>query len=184
MSIKVKKGRKQFRTSKEMTIAAGKAMKNGFYTETIWILTGIMELRLKKVITLTEGKAPGAAFGIEQCLKRIKNLQSKEWYSVLKTEFPLSLITSLRSWKNNRNVMMKDMLEMHVSDDRKERLAKEGIKLLKALNKVFKRYKVAFHEPAVKTESDPVTPGIANQNLPPNPAGPPQNAQADTPAGT
>jgi hypothetical protein len=184
MSIKVKKGRKQFRTSKEMTIAAGKAMKNGFYTETIWILTGIMELRLKKVITLTEGKAPGAAFGIEQCLKRIKNLHSKEKYSVLKTEFPLSLINSLRSWKNNRNIMMKDMLEMHVSGDRKERLAKEGIKLLKDLNKVFRRYKIAFHEPVVKTESDPMAPEIANQNPAPDTAGPLQNAHADKSAGT
>jgi hypothetical protein len=153
MNIKAKKGRKQYRTPKEMTIAAGKAMKEGFYTETIWILSGIMELKLKKMIILTEGKTPGAAFGLEQCLKRIRNLQSKEKYAILKDEFPLPLIVSLRNWKNNRNIMMKDMLEMHVSGERKERLAKEGIGLLKALNKLSKRYKMAFHEPGVEPSS-------------------------------
>ena len=80
--------------------------------------------------------------------------------------------------------MMKDMLEMHVSGDRKERLAKEGIKLLKDLNKVFRRYKIAFHEPVVKTESDPMDPEIANQNPAPDTAGPLQNAHADKSAGT
>lgn len=127
-----------------MTIAAGNAMKNGFYTEAIWILSGIMENRLKKMIILTEGRNPGAASGIEQHLKRIKLLQTREQYSVLKSEFPLVLINALRNWKNNRNIMMKDMCDMHVSWERKERQAKQGVALLKQLDKVYKHYKLAF----------------------------------------
>lgn len=178
MKTKVKKGRKHTRTPKEMTIAAGKAMKEGFYTEAIWILSGIMEVKLKKMIILTEGKTPGAAFGLEQCLKRIRNLQSKEKYAILKAEFPLPLIVSLRNWKNNRNIMMKDMLEMHVSGERKERLAKEGIGLLKALNKLSKRYKMAFHKPGVEPYSAPADPG--SENIP-DPAHTPSMVQADRP---
>ena len=130
-----------------MTIAAGSAMKSGFYTEAIWILSLIMETRLKKLIMITEHKNPGAAAGLEQHLKRIKLLQSREQYSLLKTHFSSALINSLRAWKNNRNIMMKDMLEMHISWERKERQAKQGIALLKELNKVYKHYKLALNAP-------------------------------------
>jgi|GEM_PF-451431 len=147
MKIKAGKTKKPGSTVKELTISAGNAMKNGFYTEAIWILSAIMEIRLKKLIMITEGKTPGAASGLEQHLKRIKLLQTREPYSLLKSQFHLSLINSLRSWKNNRNIMTKDMLEMHVSWDRKERMAKEGISLLKQLNKVYRHYKLAYHVP-------------------------------------
>ena len=137
-----------------MTIAAGNAMKNGFYTEATWILSGIMEARLKKLIILTEGQNPGAASGMEQHLKRIKLLQTRTQYSMLKSQFPSSLINALRNWKNNRNIMMKDMLEMHVSWERKERQAKQGVALLKELNKLYKHYKLAVNSPA-PVESEP-----------------------------
>jgi len=147
MKIRAGKFKKPGITVKEMTIAAGSAMKSGFYTEAIWILSAIMETRLKKMIIITEGKNPGAAYGLEQHLKRIKLLQSREQYSLLKSHFPSGLINSLRSWKNNRNIMMKDMLEMHVSWERKERQAKHGIALLKELNKAFRKYKLALYAP-------------------------------------
>ena len=147
MKIKAGKFKKPGNTVKEMTVAAGSAMKSGFYTEAIWILSLIMETRLKKLIIITEGKNPGAASGLEQHLKRIKLLQSREQYSLLKSHFPSALINSLRTWKNNRNIMMKDMLEMHVSWDRRERQAKHGIALLKELNKVYKHYKLAVNSP-------------------------------------
>jgi len=147
MKIKAGKLKQPGKTVKEMTVSAGGAMKNGFYIEAIWLLSAIMEARLKKLLIVSEGHSPGAASGLEQHLKRIKLLQSREQYSVLKDQFPAALITALRDWKNNRNVMMKDMLEMHVSIERRERLARQGIELLKQLNKVYKHYKVAFFTP-------------------------------------
>jgi len=176
MKIRAGKFKKPGNSVKEMTISAGSAMKNGFYTEAIWILSAIMEARLKKIIIVTEGRKPGAASGLEQHLKRIKLLQSREQYSLLKSQFPAVLINSLRSWKNNRNIMMKDMLEMHVSYERKERLSKQGIALLKGLNKVYKHYKLAILAPPplqsisqeIPAQGDPVntankeTPGALN----------------------
>ena len=147
MKLRAGKFKKPANTVKELTIAAGKAMKNGFYTEAIWLLSDIMEARLKKLILVSEGKKPGAACGLEQHLKRIRLLQTREQYSVLREQFHVSLISRLREWKNNRNIMMKDMLEMHVSYERKERMAKMGIILLKELDKVYKHYKLAFHLP-------------------------------------
>ncbi|MEI7491483.1 MAG: hypothetical protein WCK92_08800 [Bacteroidota bacterium] len=158
MRIKAGKFKKPGKTVKEMTIAAGNAMKNGFYTEAIWILSGIMEARLKKLIIITEGRNPGAASGLEQHLKRIKLLQSREQFSTLKAHFPSTLISSLRDWKNNRNIMMKDMLEMHVSWERKERLSKQGIALLKSLNKVYKHYRLAVHAPADRASLQAIVP--------------------------
>jgi hypothetical protein len=147
MKIKAGKFKKPGKSTSEMTIAAGNAMKNGFYTEAIWILSGIMEKRLKKMIMLTEGRNPGAAPGIEQLLKRLKLLQKREQYVILKSEVPTVFINTLRSWKNNRNIMMKDMIEMHVSWERKERQAKQGVALLKELNKIYKKYKLAIGSP-------------------------------------
>ena len=149
MKIKAGKVKKQVRSVKQMTILAGIAMKNGFYTEAVWIISAIMEARLKKIILITEKKTPGAAFGLEQHLKRIKLLRYSQKNSVLNSGFPEDLIRSLRAWKNSRNILIKDMLEMHVSFDRRERLAREGVRLLKELNKVYKFYKVAFQEPPV-----------------------------------
>ena len=166
MKIKAGKFKKPGKTVKEMTIAAGNAMKNGFYTEAIWILSGIMETRLKKMIILTEGKNPGAAYGLEQHLKRIKLLQSREQYSLLKSHFPSALINSLRSWKNNRNIMMKDMLEMHISWERKERQAKQGIALLKEMNRVYKHYKLAINVPAPAESPTQEIPGSENTARP------------------
>lgn len=177
MKIKAGKFKKPGNTVKEMTIAAGAAMKNGFYTEAIWILSAIMEIRLKKLIIITEGKNPGAATGLEQHLKRIKLLQSREKYSLLKAHFSSTLINSLRTWKNNRNIMMKDLLEMHVSWERKERQAKQGIALLKEVDKVYKHYKLAVNAPGTvespqqevpvsdvmaktETNKEPVTPNL------------------------
>ncbi len=171
MRIKTGKSKKPVFTVKELTIAAGNAMKNGFYTEAIWILSGIMEIRLKKLIMITEGKNPGSASGLEQHLKKIKLLQTREQYSVLRSQFHPALINSLRSWKNNRNIMMKDMLEMHVSWDRKERMAKQGIALLKDLNKVYKHYKLAYHVPA---------PGQIHNMENPSPAENAQPAKAES----
>jgi len=137
--------KKPVETVKEMTVLAGTAMKYGFYMETIWILSEIMEERLKKIIIITEGSSLPSSSGLEQYLKRVKLLRSREKYIHLNTHFSSDLITSLRTWKNNRNTLMKDMLVMHVSRKRKDRLAKQGIDFLKELNKVYKHYKLAAY---------------------------------------
>ena len=53
---------------------------------------------------------------------------------------------------------MKDIIEMHVSLERKERLAKQGIALLKSLNKVYKHYRLAVHAPTDRTSVQAIIP--------------------------
>jgi len=131
-----------------MTLAAGIALKNGFYTEASWILSEIIEERLRKVIMMMERVKPGAESGLEQNIKRVKQLLSQDHNSPLQEHFPYTLITSIRSWKNKRNILMKDMLVLHVSLERKERIAKQGIAVLKKLDQVYKQYKlVAYIQP-------------------------------------
>jgi hypothetical protein len=146
MKLKLAKGNKRGKTVKDLTIAAGIAMKNGFYTEAVWLISAIMEIRLKKIVIITETANPGSAMDLEHLLKRIKLLQSRPANSLLSEHFPAQLIQSMREWKNNRNIMMKDMLEMHVSQDRKERLASQGVHLLKDLSRTYKHYKLAAGE--------------------------------------
>lgn len=180
MKIKTGKTKKPGKTVRELTVAAGNAMKNGFYTEAIWILSAIMEIRLKKIIMITEDRNPGAAFDLEKQLKRIKWLQAREKYSLLKDQFPADLLQSLRTWKNNRNILMKDMLEMHVSFDRKERMAKEGISLFKELNKIYKHYRLAageintapFSREAETTTKDASQTPLTGSQTPDAPKGP------------
>ena len=54
--------------------------------------------------------------------------------------------------------MMKDMLEMHVSWERKERQAKQGIALLKEVDKVYKHYKLAVNSPLSIVAPQPESP--------------------------
>lgn len=71
---------------------------------------------------------------------------------------------------------MKDMLEMHVSYERKERMAKMGIVLLKELDKVYKHYKLAFHLPqpvvVLSPETDAEPAPSKEKNQVPHPANP------------
>ena len=177
--MKKKRGKikKPVKTVKEMTVLAGKAMKNGFYIETIWILSEIMEVRLKKIIIIAKGSSPASASGLEQYLKRIKLLLSRGQHTHLTTHFPSGLIASLRSWKNNRNTLMKDMIVMHVSWERKERLAKKGVGFLKKLNKVYKDYKLAVYVqpkhkdfiPEIPVSAEPVITGTGVPQAAPDP---------------
>lgn len=158
MNIKMGKMKKPVKTVKEMTILAGKAMKNGFYLEAIWILSEIMEEKLKKIVSIAEVSSLSSSSNFELYLKKIKLLISGEKHPTLKSHFPIELVSSLRSWKNNRNILMKDMVSTHVSWERKERLAKQGIDFLKELNRVYKHFKLAYYVPPKHGNSLPEVP--------------------------
>lgn len=136
-----KKRKDPKKESNRLTMKAGMAMKNGFYLEASWIISGIMELKFKKLLTQAEGRNPGAGFTLEQFLKRIKYLIVNQKDPGIGSFFTIDLIDKIRSWKNQRNTIMKDMLFSHVSASRKERLAKDGVALLKQFNGAYKNAK-------------------------------------------
>jgi len=59
----------------------------------------------------------------------------------LDVRLDVRLIDDIRNWKNQRNEILKDIPDIHVSQARLERLALEGIRLLKEWKKAVKEFK-------------------------------------------
>ncbi len=137
-----KKENKPKKVKKQLTQKAGIAMKNQFFLEASWLLSEILEKKLKSLLEITENTRPGAGFTLEQCIKRLKHLHVTNKNQVLRNYVELKLIEKTMTWKNQRNTMVKDMLYVHVSKPRKENLALEGVKLLKEWNRALKNYKL------------------------------------------
>jgi hypothetical protein len=141
MKKRKKAEKKQKAVRKKLVEKAGLAIKNEFYLEASWILSSIMEKKLKNLLDKLENQKPGAGFSLEQSIKRIKFLHLTSKHPLLTLHYKISFIDELRNWKNQRNTVMKDMLAVHVSKARMERLALDGIRLLKELNADSKKFK-------------------------------------------
>lgn len=129
---------------KESTYSAGKAglaFKHGFYLETAWILSAIFEKKSKSLLKKLEPRQLLQGYSFEQSIKRIKYHHLSGRVPQLELHLDLNLIEAMRSWKNSRNTMLKDMVTVHVSINRMERLASEGILLYKRWNKSLKLIK-------------------------------------------
>lgn len=129
------------RKIKYMTTKAGLALKNQFYLEASWLISEILEKRLKSLLEKISDQRPGAGYSLEQCIKKVKHIHVTGKNQQFGNYFEVRLIDKTRNWKNQRNTVIKDMLNVHVSKTRKEKLAMEGIRLLKEWNKALKNYK-------------------------------------------
>jgi hypothetical protein len=119
------------------------AMNNEFYLEASMILSFLFEKKIKKLICQIENQLPGLGFTLEQSIKRVKHLHVSAKFPPLTTHFSVQLIDELRTWKNQRNEILKDLPDIHVSHARMERLAKEGVRLLAEWKKSAKAFKSA-----------------------------------------
>ena len=146
MKKKKKIVKKRKKNGRKLVEKAGLAIKNEFYLEASWILSSIIEKKMKDLLAKLENHKPGTGFSLEQCIKRIKYLHLTSKFPLLTAHFTISFIDELRNWKNQRNTIMKDMLVVHVSKIRMERLAIDGIRLLKELNAAHKKFKAEFIE--------------------------------------
>jgi hypothetical protein len=129
------------KNAKSLIPRAGAAFKNEFYLESSLIISTILEGRLRTLITRVEHANPGIGFNLEQCLKRVKYLHLSAKDQNLCKNIDVRLIDDLRTWKNHRNAILKDLAEIHVSKRRIENLANEGIDLLKQFTVAYKGYK-------------------------------------------
>jgi hypothetical protein len=141
-SAKKKKKGKSFSVSQ-----TGLAFKNEFYLETIWILSLMFEQKAKSVLKKTEQAQTVQAYSFEQCIKRIKYHHLSGRIPQIERHLNLDLIEEMRTWKNNRNIMLKDMVNVHVSQKRMERLASEGITLYKKWTSSLKQVKKMLKNP-------------------------------------
>jgi len=137
---------------KKLIQKAGLALKNEFYLETSWIISTILETRLKSIMTRVEGKNPGTGYHLERCVKRVKYLIVKGDHSILSREIGLPLVDAIRVWKNSRNKVLNDMSEKHISNRRFATLAQEGIVLMQELNGSYKKFKSGWIK-SITTES-------------------------------
>jgi hypothetical protein len=64
--------------------------------------------------------------------------------------FSINLIDDIRAWKNQRNEILKDIPDVHVSNARLERLATEGVKLYKEYSKAAKSFKASLNPAGCK----------------------------------
>ena len=130
-------------SSKQLIERAGLAMKHGFYFEASLILSSVFERKLKKLMGKVENQAPRQGFTLEQSIKRVKYLHLSQKYPGLTANFSLGLIDNIRTWKNQRNEILKDIPDVHVSPARIERLANDAVKLSGELSKAVKTFKSA-----------------------------------------
>jgi hypothetical protein len=150
MKKKKKDRRKENAAGGKPIEKAGLAIKNEFYLEASWILSSIIETRLKKILEKVENEHPGNGFTLEQTIKRVKHLHVADKHPLLAEHFTVIMLDEIRNWKNQRNTILKDMQDVHVSHARLERLALEGIRLLKKLNKAYKSFKSGLETREVK----------------------------------
>ncbi len=137
-----KKGAKKDQENKIYAASkAGRAYKQGFYLETSWILSRMIEKKNKSLLIKIETRQPLQSYSLEQSIKRIKYHHLAGRVPQLVRNLELGLIDEMRNWKNRRNTMLKDMLSVHVSENRMERLAYEGIALYKRWNRSIKHVK-------------------------------------------
>jgi len=139
--MKKKKQINKIKKIKYMTTKAGLALKNQFYLEASWIISEILEKRLKSLLEKISNQKPGAGFTLEQCIKRVKHIHITGKNQQFRNYFEVRLIDKTRNWKNQRNTIIKDMLNVHVSNARKEKLAMDGIRLSKEWNRALKTFK-------------------------------------------
>jgi len=139
--MKKKKQINKTKKIKYITTKAGLALKNQFYLESSWLISEILEKRLKSLLEKIGNQRPGAGFTLEQCIKRIKHIHVTGKNQQFREYFEIQLIDKIRTWKNQRNTVIKDMLNVHVSQARKNKLAMDGIRLLKEWNKAHKSFK-------------------------------------------
>ena len=137
---------KQKRDGKKMLHKAELAIRSEFYLEASWILSSLLERKLKKMVENIENISTGNGFSLEQSIKRIKHLHSISKSPLFSARFEVGLIDDIRGWKNQRNTILKDMQDVHVSQARLQRLAGEGMTLLKRWNSSNKKFKTELSQ--------------------------------------
>jgi hypothetical protein len=157
MKTKKKSTKNQKKNKKQLIQRAGMAVKNQFFLEASWLISEILEKKIKSLLELAEKQKPGAGYTLEQCIKRLKYIHISGKSLPIRDHFDMKLIEKTRNWKNQRNTLVKDMLYVHVSKTRKENLAMDGIRLLKEWNKEIKSFKIKQIEviPKVTDEIPP-----------------------------
>jgi len=146
---------------------AGLALKNGFYLEASWILSAIIESKLRRILTLITNENHGLDVGLHKCLQQIRFFHLKGLHPLLVKHFEIRLLDELRVWKNKRNSVYKDMTITHVRPFRIKRMVEQGIVLHQELNNASKNFKKDWKQLLVSVK-EPALPVAPNEQTPRN----------------
>ena len=124
-------------------------IEHKYFFEALWILSDELEGKLKKMVEKIEKSSPGSGFSLEQYIKRLKHLHLSEKEPLFSKYFEVRLVDEIRNWKNQRNNILKDMQDVHVSLARRERHVRDGVRLLQEWNHNSKKFKAEFSRLAI-----------------------------------
>ena len=124
-------------------------IEHKYFFEALLILSDELEGKLKKMVEKIEKSSPGSGFSLEQYIKRLKHLHLSEKEPLFSKYFEVRLVDEIRNWKNQRNNILKDMQDVHVSLARRERHVRDGVRLLQEWNHNSKKFKAEFSRLAI-----------------------------------
>lgn len=129
------------RTYKDMKVALNKALRNAFYFEAIFIEYAIIEDRLRSVL-----KHAGVTYisreGKEDKISRkIAKLRSRSEFTSksIRQRFPCSVLDALDAWIEERNILIHDLANMPIDNDKISRIAIEGKSLCDLVSNCVKK---------------------------------------------
>ena len=66
--------KKRTNEGNKLSVKAALAFEHEFYLEALWIVSSMIEKKLKKMLEKIENITPGAGYSLEQSVKRLKHL--------------------------------------------------------------------------------------------------------------
>lgn len=138
MRKKIKWKKKSF---KKLHDAAKHSLKHGYYLQTIWIVSQLVEALLTAFISSVSSQNQNPS--LETTLKQLKFTLQSEQDQALSLHFSTTLLHEIRQWRSVRNRLFKDMATIHISDRRFISIAEGGLVLLHELNDALHQYKAA-----------------------------------------
>ena len=128
-------------SAKKLVEKAEMAIKHEFYLEAIWIVSAAFERKLVKILDLLQPSPQRPVFTFTRLLQLVKKLNINTMYPGLSTNFNEEILDEIREWKNQRNEMLKDLSDIHVSQARLRRLATQGFNLFREFSVAVKSLK-------------------------------------------
>jgi len=154
MKKKKRSSRKSKETGKQLIDHANRAVRQKFYLEAALILSDVFEKKIRYLLARSGQPKTAAGNSLEHAVKRLKYVHLTHQLPELNTHLPVVLIDAIRGWKNRRNDILKDLMDIHVSETRLKNLAINGLTLLKEFNQSVKKVKSALKNDPEATPSE------------------------------
>ena len=125
------KNRQKYENYREQVGRLRKAMSSRFYLEAISIEYAIIEDRIESVLRHTGLIREDKQYSITNKLNKLLNLSRES--ALAGKYFSEDLISSIHTWKNERNPMTHALLNLHLHTEDLQKIAEEGAEIVKTM---------------------------------------------------